>query len=54
LRQVRGEVLRQLLKGAKTETELAAAVRDERLGRVLVALVREGFVRKVPGGYRIA
>lgn len=43
VRQLRGQVLQQLLAGPKPEAELAA---DARLSEVLVALEREGFVRR--------
>lgn len=52
LRQIRGEVLRQLVDGAKTAVEMG--VSDERLGRVLEALVKEGFVVKVDERYKLA
>jgi A/G-specific adenine glycosylase len=54
LRQLRGEVLRQLLAGPVTAAGLAAAVTDERLPAVLVALVAEGFVVATADGYRLA
>jgi A/G-specific adenine glycosylase len=44
VRQLRGEVLRRLLAGPKTVTELA--MEDSRLEAVLVSLEREGFVRR--------
>jgi A/G-specific adenine glycosylase len=42
VRQLRGEVLRQLVAGPKAASELGIA--DERLSMVLVALEREGFI----------
>lgn len=44
LRQVRGEVLRQLLSGGRRLEEFEIA--DERLPMVLEALQRDGFIRK--------
>jgi A/G-specific adenine glycosylase len=53
VRQLRGEVLRQLLNGAKTRDELTAALDDSRLEVVLVALVREGFITERDGQYSV-
>jgi A/G-specific adenine glycosylase len=47
LRQVRGEVLRQLLAGPRATFE----IEDERLPQALEALVREGFVVQRGGQY---
>lgn len=52
LRQIRGEVLRQLLAGSKRRKELM--IEDERLETVLAALVREGFVSFDGEQYHIA
>jgi len=52
LRQLRGEVLRQLLTGPKTMAELEVA--DERLKSVLEALAREGFVVEKHSVYCLA
>ena len=53
-RQVRGEVLRQLLAGPLAAEDLATAVPDERLPSVLAALVKEGFVVAAGRVYRLA
>jgi len=42
LRQIRGEVLRQLLERPRSEAEFDIA--DKRLGDVLAALTKEGFI----------
>ncbi len=52
VRQVRGEVLRQLLGGAKAADDLG--IDDERLAAVLEAMVEEGFLMLTAGKYRIA
>ncbi|HEY1063953.1 MAG TPA: hypothetical protein VGE30_01510 [Candidatus Saccharimonadales bacterium] len=46
-RQVRGQVLRELAADGKTDTELAAAIPDERLSEVLRALRGEQLIRRV-------
>jgi A/G-specific adenine glycosylase len=51
LRQLRGEILRQLVTGAKSREVLPG---DERLDEVLVALVREGFVVEAGGKLKLA
>lgn len=50
-RQVRGEVLRRLLTGPKTETELA--IPDERLSAVLAGLAKDGLVAHEQGSWRL-
>jgi A/G-specific adenine glycosylase len=49
LRQIRGEVLRQLLAGPRAEFE----IEDERLPQVLEALLGEGFIVKQSGSYHL-
>jgi len=51
VRQLRGEVLRRLVTGAKSRAELPV---DERLDAVLASLESEGFVVKVGEGYQLA
>lgn len=53
LRQVRGEVLRQLIGQKLTAPQLAALIDDSRLTQVLAALVAEGLVVKTGRRYRI-
>ncbi len=43
-RQVRGAVLRELAKGSRSESQLGAAIPDNRLAKVLSDLVNEGLV----------
>ncbi len=50
-RQVRGEVLRQLLSGAKSQN--AMKINDERLNAVLGDLTKEGFIIQDNGTYRL-
>ena len=52
LRQLRGRVLRQLLRGSKSASELK--IDDPRLAEVLNALVREGFLTLGDGTFSIA
>jgi len=52
VRQLRGEVLRRLLARPRTREEIGIA--DERLGAVLVALAKEGFVTEENGQYALA
>ncbi len=47
-RQLRGEVLRRLIDGPKSVTELDDG--DERLADVLQALMREGFIHQLESG----
>ncbi|HSX01923.1 MAG TPA: A/G-specific adenine glycosylase [Candidatus Saccharimonadia bacterium] len=54
LRQLRGEVLRQLLAGPMAAADLTAAMSDERLPAVMTTLVAEGFVVITADGYRLA
>ncbi len=49
-RQIRGEVLRQLLAGPRPEFEID----DERLSGVLAELVKEGFITEQAAVYRLA
>ncbi len=51
LRQMRGEVLRQLMIGPKTAEQMQ--ITDERLPKVLQALVKEGFIAKTGAGYHL-
>jgi A/G-specific adenine glycosylase len=51
-RQIRGEVLRQLLSSAKSADDLG--IDDGRLSAVLGAMVKEGFLTESDGKYRIA
>jgi A/G-specific adenine glycosylase len=51
LRQIRGEVLRQLLAGPKSAGELG--ISDERLPTALEQLVDEGFIVKNNGLYQV-
>lgn len=50
-RQIRGEVLRQLLTGPKSATGMG--IQDARLAIVLEALVKEGFVSESDGTYAL-
>ncbi|HKX72437.1 MAG TPA: hypothetical protein VJM32_00290 [Candidatus Saccharimonadales bacterium] len=43
-RQVRGQVLRELLAGGQADSQLRAAVTDSRLPEVLAALQQEGLI----------
>jgi A/G-specific adenine glycosylase len=52
VRQIRGEVLRQLLRGPKMADDLKIA--DGRLGGVLEIMVKEGFVAQKSEKYHIA
>lgn len=52
VRQLRGEVLRQLLAGPKTVVELD--ISDKRLEVVLAALIKEGFVIRNSSRYELA
>lgn len=52
LRQVRGEVLRQLLDRGRRLDEFEIA--DERLGQVLAALAKEGFISENDGTFALA
>jgi A/G-specific adenine glycosylase len=51
LRQLRGEVLRQLLVGAKSRSELLE--HDSRMEAVLAALESEGFIVETSGAYAL-
>jgi len=53
LRQIRGEVLRQLSTGPKQSAALDRHVRDDRLSAVLDSLVREGLIVRLKSGYRL-
>lgn len=53
-RQVRGRVLRVLAEGPRTAKELAGAVPDDRLPRILAALADEGFLAYSGGRYALA
>lgn len=46
LRQIRGEVLRQLTAGPRSFPELESSVGDERIGAVIAALLKEGFLER--------
>ncbi len=50
-RQVRGEVLRQLASGPKTEKELQTAVTDDRLLVILQKLESEGLISRQGNGF---
>lgn len=52
-RQVRGEVLRILLKGDSTFNELDRMTRDERLAEVLHALQQEGLIIETKGQWHL-
>ncbi|MDB5179241.1 MAG: HhH-GPD family protein [Patescibacteria group bacterium] len=52
VRQLRGEVLRQLVAGSKTAEELAR-LGDHRLDGVLTTLTKEGFITATDGLYRL-
>lgn len=54
IRQIRGEVLRQLLKISQTEHELARNIDDGRLSRVLIDLERDGLITRDRDYYRIS
>jgi A/G-specific adenine glycosylase len=51
LRQIRGEVLRQLLGGPRTSVELN--IQDKRMPEVLAVLVAEGFLVVSDGMYKL-
>ncbi len=52
-RQIRGEVLRQLLDGSKKVTELSKAIADERLHMVLAGLLKDGVIELALEQYQI-
>lgn len=54
-RQIRGAIMRELLKGEKTGTQIAKSINKEkeRVKEVLEDLVREGMVNKEKGKYQI-
>lgn len=57
LRKVRGEILKSLNRSGGSLSKQALAelpFEKERLGKALEALIKEGFVVKNKGGYRIA
>jgi len=53
-RQIRGQVLRELSGGTRTNGELSAAIADERLEGVLEDLAREGLIQQTRGSYKLA
>jgi A/G-specific adenine glycosylase len=53
LRQIRGQVLRQLIARPQTVKELEVNIADKRLETVLLALEQEGLVRTDKGHYRL-
>ncbi|MDB5186459.1 MAG: A/G-specific adenine glycosylase [Candidatus Saccharibacteria bacterium] len=53
LRQIRGQVLRLLIKGAQTQPELNDSIADERLAQVLEDLTREQLIHKHGEQYRL-
>lgn len=54
LRQVRGEVLRQLMEGALPEHKLSKLVKDQRLHLALESLVKDGLLSEYDGQYSLA
>ncbi|HET7320181.1 MAG TPA: hypothetical protein VFI84_01175 [Candidatus Saccharimonadales bacterium] len=53
LRQVRGEVLRQLAAGPLATPKLKDTITDSRLPQVLATLLQEGLISKEGGTYRL-
>lgn len=53
-RQLRGQVLRELLDGPKKRTQLEELYTDSRLMEVMDALQKEGFIEQQAGLYRLA
>lgn len=53
-RQLRGQVLRELLDGPKKRTQLEELYTDSRLMEVVDALQKEGFIEQQAGLYRLA
>jgi A/G-specific adenine glycosylase len=49
-RQIRGQVLRQLVDGPQTSAQLAIIITDDRLPAVLKDLMQEGLLRQLPDG----
>lgn len=54
LRQIRGEVLRQLMTEAQSSQKLKKLVKDQRLPMVLDSLVKDGLIIKRTGRYSLA
>ena len=52
-RQVRGQIIRELTQGKKTEAQLAQVINDERLGIILEKLISEGMVEKERTAYML-
>ena len=52
-RQIRGEVLRVLLAGAKTIAELRDVIADDRLPTVLAGLQCDGMIEEARGRYQL-
>ena len=51
LRQIRGQVIRQLTEGNRSIDELSQHITDERLTDVLTALIKEGLIQNQKGIY---
>jgi A/G-specific adenine glycosylase len=52
-RQIRGQVLRELLDGPRSLTDLSAAIADERLASVLEDLNKEGMIAVFDAAYQL-
>lgn len=54
-RQIRGAIMRELLKGSKTTLQIAKAIdkENESVREVLVDLIKEGMIAKEKGKYQI-
>ncbi len=54
VRQLRGQVLRLLSAGQLHETEIFETIEDDRIGKVLTDLEREGMIRRDGQQYQLA
>lgn len=52
-RQVRGQVMRLLLKGSHATNQIEQLITDERLPEVLIALHKEGLISKTKGTWHL-
>lgn len=53
-RQLRAQIIRELLAGSKTDEQLKKQLKDERVDHVLKGLTKEGFLERKDTGYSIA
>lgn len=54
MRQIRGQVIKELLMAPKTNEELSNKIADDRLVTVLYALESEGFIVHTKGRYQLS